>query len=81
VDQSNFKSSKNTRRLENGVLGTLGEGIFKSGGRIGVTDPWGVESTQESKDSMEESRNRHQGGLESSPPCVLEKGEEIRVKE
>jgi hypothetical protein len=80
MDQRNFKYTKNTRRSENGVLGTFGEEIFKSGGRIRVIDPWGVESTQESKDSTEESRNPHQGGLESSPPCVLESGEEMRVK-
>jgi hypothetical protein len=49
------------RRSENGVLGTFGEGIFESGGRNGVTDPWGVESTHESKDSTKESRKCHQG--------------------
>jgi hypothetical protein len=31
---------------------------FKSGGEIEVSDPWGVESTQKSNDSMEKSRNR-----------------------
>jgi hypothetical protein len=61
MDQMNFKSTKNIRRLKNGVLGTFGEGIFTSIGRIRVNDPWGVESTQESKDSMKESRNHHQG--------------------
>jgi hypothetical protein len=74
MDQRNFNSTKNTRRSENEVLGAFGEGIFKSGGRIGVTYLWGVESTQELKDSLEESRNDHQGGLERSPSCVLEKG-------
>jgi hypothetical protein len=61
MDQRNFKFIKNTRRSEKGVLGTFGEGIFKSGGRIGFSNPWGVESTQETKDSMEESRNRQRG--------------------
>jgi hypothetical protein len=56
----NFKSTTNIRRSKNGVLGIFGDGIFKSGGRIEVIDSWVVESTQESKDSMEESRNHHQ---------------------
>jgi hypothetical protein len=34
---------------------------FKCGGEIGDSDPWGVESTQESKDSTEESRNHQEG--------------------
>jgi hypothetical protein len=37
---------------------------LKPGGIIGVSDPWGVESTQESKDSTKESRNHHQGVLD-----------------
>jgi hypothetical protein len=68
MDQRYFKSTKNTRRSENGVFGTFGEGIFKSRGRIRVTNPWGVESTEELKDSTALSRNHHKGGLESSPP-------------
>jgi hypothetical protein len=39
MDQRYFKSTKNANRLEKVVLGTFGEGILKSGGRIGVTDP------------------------------------------
>jgi hypothetical protein len=34
---------------------------FKFGGEIRDYDPWGVESTQESKDSMEELRNHQKG--------------------
>jgi hypothetical protein len=74
LHQRNFKSTKNIRRSGKRVLGTFGEGIFKSGGRNGVTNPWGVESTQESMDSTEESRNNHQGVLRGSPLVVLDIG-------
>jgi hypothetical protein len=50
----------------------LGENTFRKGktsGRIGGTDSWEVESTQESKDSMEESRNHQWGDLESPHGC------------
>jgi hypothetical protein len=53
----------------------LGENTFrrrKTGGRIGDTDSWGVESTQESKDSIEESWNRRWGDLESPHGCSWE---------
>jgi hypothetical protein len=80
MDQRNFKSTKSIRRLKNGVLDTFGEGIFKSRGRIRVTDPWGVESTQESKDSMEESRNCHQGSLRALLLVFLRVGKKREVK-
>jgi hypothetical protein len=35
----------------------------KTGWRNGYTGSWRVDFTQEAKDSMEESRNRHQGFL------------------
>jgi hypothetical protein len=50
----------------------LDENTFRRGKpceRIGDTDSWGVESTQESKDSTEESRNCQWGDLESPHGC------------
>jgi hypothetical protein len=35
----------------------------ENGGRIGDTSSWGLESTQELQDSMEEPRDCHQGVL------------------
>jgi hypothetical protein len=61
--QRNFKSTKNTRRSKNGVLGTFGEGSFKSEWGIRVTDSWGVESTQEPRNSIVDPSNRPMVGL------------------
>jgi hypothetical protein len=60
MDQRILNLPRTLGDKKNGVLGIFGDGIFKSGLRIEVIDSWGVESTQESKDSMEESRNHHQ---------------------
>jgi hypothetical protein len=46
----------------------------KNGGGIGDTDSWGVESTQELEDSMEEPRNRHQGVQEALHKLFLREG-------
>jgi hypothetical protein len=43
IHQRNFESTKNNRRSENGFLGTFGEGSFKSGRGVKVTDSWEVE--------------------------------------
>jgi hypothetical protein len=48
---------------------------FKSRGIIRVSDFWGVESTKESKDSMEESKNHQEGSLGLSTGCSLRLGE------
>jgi hypothetical protein len=55
-----------------------GEGEYlvkgKTGGGIGDTHSWGVESTQELKNPMEEPRNRHQGVLEPLHDLFLSLG-------
>jgi hypothetical protein len=72
MGQRNFKTTNNTKRSENGVLGTFGEGSIKSGGRIGVTDSWGVESTLEPRNFMEEPSNCHGREIEYLLGCFFE---------
>jgi hypothetical protein len=58
LHQRNFESIHGEKRMRIGWK-YLEKG--RTGGGIGHTGSWGVESTQELQDSMKESRSHHQG--------------------